>query len=193
MEIVVIDGSDNDNSYLKMHRAAVSDALIVSSVENMVNRIRELLGVSGRMGRLVIVGHGNSGVIGVGDGEGGRNPHLAGHLQVGEQITEASPGLQVIELDARGNLRGRTSLGLLTGRFVPGAVVELQGCQIARGHAGRELLRQLADLWQVTVRASVDSQYGPGHPRARPGLSFEGQVIEARPTPGHHSRVRLVR
>src|SRR5262245_737484 len=65
VEIVVIDGSDNDNSYLKSHRAAVSNALIVSSVENMVNRIRDRLGATGTIDRLVIVGHGNSGVIGV--------------------------------------------------------------------------------------------------------------------------------
>ena len=196
MDILVIDGSDNDNGYLKNHRVVVSysNALIVSSVENMVDRIRERLGASGTIDHLVIVGHGNSGIIGVGIGERQpNNPHLAGHLLVGEQIAEAPSGLQVIELNRHGHLRGRASLSLLTGRFASDAVVELQGCNVGRGHAGRELLRQLADLWHVTVQASPDTQRAPWDHRARPGVSFEGHVIEARPTPGHSARVRLVR
>lgn len=196
MNVVVIDGSDDDNGFLKRHRGGAPNALVVADVESMVQGILRRLGAQQSIDRLIIVGHGASGIIGAGDGEGnGSTLRLSGHLLPGEQVGTAARGLQVLGLDRHGQLRGRAVLGRLSGHFAPGAVVELQGCQVGRGHQGRELLRQLADLWRVNVQASIDDQHfdpvlqGSRHA----GLRFEGQVIEASRTAGHGARVHAVR
>jgi hypothetical protein len=176
MEIVVIDYATQskytkENHYLTGQRRQFPDAIPVHGVNSMVNSILGRLsrgGANARIDRLVIVCHG---------WEGG------GGMNVGSGQGEPSRG-QRIFIDDHDRFVGARELARLAGHFAPGAVVEIHSCQLARGHFGRELLRQLSDLWGVRVRASPENQ------RVDAVNAIEGPVIEAAPRTGHHSRVR---
>jgi hypothetical protein len=171
MNIVVIDSSTVDNGFLVGQRALHPNAVLANSVVKMVSHILDRLGPSGTIDRLLIIGHGlgHGGEQGMGCGDNSDNRGTAAHALFVNN----------------GHLRHEASLRLLTGRFAPTAVVELHGCQVARGHAGRELLRRLSDLWQVPVRAGVENQHVDAADR------IEGPIVEAYHRPGHSARVRV--
>jgi hypothetical protein len=54
---------------------------------------------------------------------------------------------------------------------------QLHGCRVGKGSEGRKLLQTLADIWQVPVSASKDTQLGGGASTFR----FEGSVVTRYP------------
>lgn len=182
-DITVIDKSDDDPRHLKggegwlaALQAAFPDALRVSSVRVMVEQILHRLGSDGRIRRLQIYGH------------GWMIRRQGGVQAVFESQTELHRDA-LLAIDRSGNLMNRNELMRLTLWFAPDGFVELRGCNVAYGHRGRELLRQLHMLWGVPVRASPETQ------RFWDGDlvdDWEGPVIEAGSRPGHHGRVRRV-
>jgi hypothetical protein len=179
-DIIVIDKSDDRSKrtkgWLVGLRATFPHALLANNVHDMVEQILRQVG-SGRINRLRIYGHGS-----IYRGQGG----LQG---MGDSFT-GSRGHQLITVTRRGDLLNRTDLERLRGHFEPDAVVELRGCNVAHGHRGREILRQLSDLWHTRVQAGTEVQY---HTPGDTIDNFEGPVVEARNLPGHHSRVHRVR
>jgi len=73
----------------------------------------------------------------------------------------------------------RGSLNFIKGKFAPFSSVGFHGCQVGRGSAGRNLVRKLADVWQVPVTAAVRYQLVGGG--ARYTFRHEGPVFTAYP------------
>jgi SRSO17 transposase len=63
-------------------------------------------------------------------------------------------------------------------------VVEQRGRNVAHGHRGRELLRQLHMLWGVPVRAGTETQW---HSDGDTTDDWEGPVVEVTSRAGHHA------
>jgi hypothetical protein len=62
-------------------------------------------------------------------------------------------------------------------RIGPYSSVELHGCRVAQGRSRRQLLQQLAQMWNVPVMAAITSQSAGGPATFR----FEGPVYTAFP------------
>jgi hypothetical protein len=167
MDIDVVDSNLCDNGFLAHQRRLHPNAVLAESVPSMIEGILRRLGTDGVIGRLRIFGHAGAGEQGMGNSE----------------VTMKDE--QLIQIDSRGHLTNRAQLVRLCGRFAPNAVVELHGCQVARNRRGRDLLRQLSHLWQVTVRGGVRDQ----NPDARD--AFEGPYLEARPERGQGQLRRI--
>lgn len=172
MQIIVIDASKqhDESGALATDRRIHPGAIIADSVLVMVSGILNRLGRTSQIDRLIIWGHGRPGVQAIGAGDDLWNNQMI-------------PG--VLGVHRVSGLLHRGELVRLRKRFAPGAVVELHGCNVAQHHRGRELLRQLSDLWGVRVRAALLEQ-----PSDRPNRFF-GPVIEAYHPRAHHARVRL--
>jgi hypothetical protein len=166
MNIDVVDGIGRDGYARAVRRRLerISDPILVNSAASLVALVLGRLG-GNRLRRLRIFGHGTGGQQGLGNS---RAPgplqeiavHCTGH-------TESSCGA----------ISNQNHLRSLTGHFARDGWVELLGCDVADGVQGRSLLRQLAALWNVPVKASEDDQF----PRsARRGL--RGQVVVAYPS-----------
>lgn len=146
-------------------------AILVSDINQMVRDILARAGSTGStISRLRFFGHGSSGTQGL------ANSHSSDKMYS-----------QYLVVDTSGNLVNRRLLAQLRGHFAPGAIVELHGCNVVLGHYGRQLLRQLADLWNVRVRGGAETQW------ADSADIIEGPTIEAYPVPGHSARVHQVR
>jgi hypothetical protein len=170
MNIDVVDsGSGTDNGHINAQRLLHPGAIFAGDVGQMVTLILNRIGTSGNIERLRLFGHAAPGEQGMGNSEHTVKPY------------------QLIEIDGHGRLTNRDQLARLCGHFAPNAVVELHGCNIARNHRGRELMRQLSALWNVRVRGGVENQH------ADAGDRFEGPVVEAHPVAGHGPRVRPAR
>ena len=86
---------------------------------------------------------------------------------------------KVLEVDGSGLVRHRQMLLLLRELFDRNASrVELHGCLVGKGHAGKELLLGLADIFLVPVLASGASQLSTS---AGAASFFEGNVYAALP------------
>jgi hypothetical protein len=166
MNITVVDSTKMDRLMITDRRMH-PNAIVVKSVADMVNQILQRLG-NQQIESLQIFGHGAS-----------------GEAAVADSATTMASG-QIIGLDRNGRLENRVQLIRLQNHFAHGAVVTLQGCQIGSRHAGRELIRQLAHLWNVRIRAGAEDQF------ADSADAIEGPIIEAVPNNGH-PRVHLGR
>ncbi|NIN00874.1 MAG: DUF4347 domain-containing protein [candidate division Zixibacteria bacterium] len=109
------------------HLAGKYDAPRVNNIRDMVDTVLGKLGADGCIRSLTIHGHGNSGIIQVGN----------------EDLTDANVNNRAI----------RDQLRRLRGRFCAGAVVTLNGCLVGSSRAGSNLLKRLADILGVPVRA----------------------------------------
>lgn len=169
MDIVVIDNSNDDRhvkgGVLAYDRYLHPNAVLAGNVNMMVEGILNRLGSSEQIQMLDIWGHGHSGSQGMGESAYSRVPS------------------QLIEIDCSGHLTNRASLVRLRGRFASDGWVRLHGCHVGLGHCGRELLRQLAMLWQVPVQGGVENQPSDGLNR------FVGPTAVARVSPGHSPRI----
>jgi hypothetical protein len=173
LNVDVVDGVGTDiyarvvrRRLARTERRGESDLLFeANTVQDMVNRILNGLGPANRLRRLRIFGHGNEGQQGVGNS---RRPALPQIIMV--RCLGHAGGVHC------GSLTNQIHLQRLSGRFAAGGWAELHGCDVGDGREGLELLRRLAALWNVPVKASEDTQ----RPRnARHGLS--GLVVAARP------------
>lgn len=150
-------------------QVAHPNAILVSDVNQMVNQILARAGTGPNISRLRFFGHALPGYQGM------ANSYSSNKIP------------QFIAIDRHGHLVNRADLERLRGHFAPNAVVELHGCNVALGHHGRELLRQLAELWNVRVRGGAERQFTDS------GDLIEGPIIEAVPVPGHSAMIHRVR
>ena len=133
---------DRNDLAVRIFQQRLPDALRVSSIGHMVDLIEGRLGAAGKMRRLRIFGHGIPGAQGLG------NSYHLFTTDLYNQIT-LRPGNEVGYADV---------LGRLTPRFDRGGWVELQGCSVGGGPQGWNLLKALAELWQVNVAAATVCQ-----------------------------------
>ncbi len=168
VQIDVVDEAVHpDNGFLvdqrRWHPNAVHSHDVMSLVQGVLGRA-----TSDTISRLRIFGHGRSGQQGVGGGI------QTGHPQVSQRI-----GVDSLADPLPGALWNRGVLAALCGRFTPDALVELHGCHVGARWAGEILCWQLAQLWQVRVRAGIADQVADAHDR------FEGRFyVEADGRPG---------
>ena len=167
--VVDRDGVVTDHGTIYQDQIDHPGAVLVSDVNQMVNQILVRAGTGPTISRLRFFGHAIPGYQGVANSYSSRKIP------------------QYIAIDRNGHLVNRADLERLREHFAPNAIVELHGCNVGLGHHGRELLRQLADLWNVRVRGGAERQYTD---RAD---VIEGPIIEAVPIPGHSARVHRVR
>lgn len=109
------------------HLAGKYDAPRVNGIRDMVDTVLNQLGADDCIRSLTIHGHGNSGLLEVGN----------------EVLTDANVNNRAI----------REQLRRLRGRFCDDAVVTLNGCLVGSTQAGSNLLKRLADILGVPVRA----------------------------------------
>jgi len=181
LEIIIIDGSktahgrrgrpNGTDVALATDRKIHPGALVVLSAREMVDCV---LARAGRreIHRLIIWGHGCPGVQGIGAGDNFLH------------LDRIAP--RILRVNDHNLLLNRAQLSRLRHKFDHDGIVELHGCQVAQYHEGRELLRQLSDLWGVRVRGALFNQ-----PSDTPNRFF-GPVVEAGTnTKRRHARVHL--
>jgi hypothetical protein len=156
VDIDVVDGLGMDQT-VRFDRREFPHAIRATSVSQMVITIISHLGPN-RLRRLRIIGHASAGLQGVADSRTTMDPN------------------RLIQVDSSGTLQNATILCLLAASFAPDGFVELHGCDVARGYAGKMLLTQLSAMWRVRVRGGIGDQDN------RPG--FEHQARTATPIPG---------
>jgi hypothetical protein len=148
-----------DNGVLSQQLKLHPRSLKTLALSDWVMQIETRLGTT-KCDLLRVFGHGNSGLQTVGGGHGvPDNPDFTRFR--GQALMMAS-----------GELNSRKLLQRLTGRFSPTARVELHGCLVGSGAAGRKLVFELARLWRVPVRAAYDYQ------KADAAFAYEGKFIE---------------
>ena len=193
MDIIVIDASTDDfsprlaaaerartmpfqvnaiGSVMALNRAIHGKNYVSArNVTEMVSQVLSKLG-SQNLGRLTIWGHGTPGRQGMGAGD------------LSSRGGDASLGFLICLVN--GHVQESSPLRRLCGKFSWDGRVDLHGCNVAQHHCGRQLLRALCDMWQVPVRAGVNTQHSHTNDR------FDGPVIEAYPRQGHNSSVHVM-
>lgn len=177
LNIDAVDATPGDE-FLTYYQRMLPNALRVRSAEDMTTRILARLGfrqsqamnVSGArprpqnlIRRLRIIGHGSVGMQVVGGGQEPRpEQQILNHCKV--------PGGIIV------CLTDVSALQPLCEHFAPDGWVEMLGCYVAYGFEGEGLLRNLATLWRVPVKASTGFEY--------PGRGFESTVRIAYPDGG---------
>ncbi|MFC2078791.1 DUF4347 domain-containing protein [Candidatus Bipolaricaulota bacterium] len=132
LRITVVEEASTADRYNWWSAALRSGEIQATSVEDMVDKILARLGEDGRIHRLILIGHGSSGNLSMGDGKG----HEQGkHIGIGNQAEWTD------ELDR------------LKGRFCDNALLTLRGCKTGAKQAGADLVELLADMLGVRVRA----------------------------------------
>jgi hypothetical protein len=165
MIIDVIGGSDRDSirNEVTQLKAAGGDPIIVNGMSNAV----------GQVAKRIIERAGSHGVITL----------LRFHGQLALGIVATADGREPDRITRLANLlgRGRTgaqrALASLRPYFAPCGRVELHGCQVERGAAGRRLIQSLAATLGVPVSTGVRAQHGT----VRKAFEFEGPVRTAYP------------
>ncbi|MBK9167619.1 MAG: peptidoglycan-binding protein [Bryobacterales bacterium] len=163
--IDVVDGTDPSLVNLEANdiRAAGGDPIVVFGMSNgvavVMGEIVARAGGPNTVALLRIHGHGGKGIQNVTGGEINGAPHLAG-----------------ISLTNFGQIAG--SLMTIRHTFSPFGSVQLLGCKVGGGAAGRALVKKLADTWGVPVTAGVFDQLGGGANTFR----FEGPTTTGYPS-----------
>lgn len=140
------------------------DPIIVYGTSNAIGHVVERIIDRARAHRTITLlrfhGHGAPGEMGI----------------AGGKWTSASQHLS--DFGPRRRRLARRTLSELRPYFASSGRVELHGCKVARGRAGRRLIRWLANTLGVPVSASLISQYDTGGPDT---FTFEGPVLTAHP------------
>lgn len=141
-----------------------------NGVTHMVEKVlKEAEDSSSMIDKLVLWGHGGSGSMGISRGtESEHNVNWAG-IDI-ENLIDTTK-------DTEGAQKGkkmRDTLRRLWDVLSWSAIVELRGCDVAKGVRGQQFLMVLANIWEVPVRAGAVTQYGPT-------FDWAGVVHEARP------------
>jgi hypothetical protein len=157
-DIDVVDGIGHD-PYTQEGRSFFPHALRVANLNDLVLQLTARIGFDHDLRRLRIIGsHGQSGAQGLGGSHHLRN--------IFDSSTAISMDWFMMEN--------------LADLFSRDGWLELHGCHVAQGPAGKMYLGRLAQLLQVPVRAGTTLQYGGS------AAAYEfmwGQWREARPTP----------
>jgi Putative peptidoglycan binding domain/Domain of unknown function (DUF4347) len=163
-DVLTTEGGD-------IRRTGANPALIGYMCNGISQLMLELASRMSQTGEVVLLrfyGHGSPAAMGISDG--------TGSVRIGSQrislndsdLSALTPGTVAA---SAGQLR------MLTPYFSPYSSVELHGCRVARGLSGRQMIQQLANIWNVPVSAAVDYQYAGGASTFR----FEGRVYTAFP------------
>lgn len=164
--IDVVDGTDPSLVALEASdiRNAGGDPIVVYGMSNGVQYVMGQILMKARAGRVALLrfhGHGNRGMQNVTGGEIYGAPHLAG-----------------ISNDNFSQIAG--TLARISGIFLPYGSVQMLGCNVGGGAAGRALMGKLANVWRVPCTAGVNTQYGGGQRTFR----FEGPTVSGFPGGG---------
>lgn len=148
--ITVLDWGESWNGFNVAGGIATAGEIDASSVENMVEQVEDSLAEGSCISSLTIIGHGSPGSISVGDGTGRiEGKHIrGGALDSTSDIYDA----EMARLLAR-----------LTPLFCSNATATLRGCNVGDGPLGESFVQNLANLWQVPVRAHVGTIRGGGY------------------------------
>jgi len=184
MEVHVCDV--NDRVGLASHKAlAAQNKRHVIELHGMSNGVTAMVekvvkeaanSPTGMIDKLAIWGHGGSGSVGLSRGEeSARNADWAG-IDI-ENLIDPT-------LDADGEGKGermRATLRKLWDVLSWGGMVELRGCDVAKGVRGQQFLTVLATIWEVRVRAGLRHAVRP-----QLGLGGDGSRSETRHERHHH-------
>ncbi|HEY0356142.1 MAG TPA: glycoside hydrolase family protein [Flavisolibacter sp.] len=134
VEAVPVSG---DNGFLDAKAAKNSGCLRVSSVADMVTKVLGSLAEGEKIQRLNLYGHGQAGVIGIGDGQG---------WETGKHINS--------------DTNWQAQLNKLKGKFADNGEIFLGGCNTGADQKGADKLKQVADETGVKVMAPTGKIYG---------------------------------
>jgi hypothetical protein len=169
MIIDVLGGSDRDptRNQVTQLKAAGGDPIIVNGVSNAVGQMsKRIIERAGSHSVITLLRFHGQLALGIGATAGGReadrNTRLANLL--GRILGRRRSGAQ-------------RALAALRPYFAPYGRVELHGCQVERGAAGRRLIRSLAATLGVPVSTGVRAHHGG----VRKAVEFEGPVRTAYP------------
>lgn len=157
-DIDVVDATGRDLT-TRLDRSFFPHALRATTLQDLVLQVTARIGFHRDLRRLRIIGHGHPGAQGLGDSH-----HLA---NVFDSSTSVSMDWMTLQN--------------LADVFSPQGWLELHGCNVAQGYAGKAYLARLAGLLGVPVRAGTAVQFGGS--RANDEFLW-GQWREARPLPG---------
>lgn len=129
--------SPPDNGFLAQKAGKNAGCLRVTSVKDMVDKVINSLKPNEKIQRLVIYGHGQPGVVGIGDGMG---------WQTGKHINS--------------DTAWQNELKRLKGKFTDDGEIFLGGCNTGANEAGSNKLKEVADVTGVTVKAPTGKVYG---------------------------------
>jgi hypothetical protein len=141
LTIDTVDGASDYNFHLDWQRVLHDDAVITSTVFDLVDGVIRKAGQHYMIRLLRIFGHGGPGYQRVGGGQGPGNK------------------TQYLQVNGSNRLNYEDYLLALKPYFAKGAVVQLHGCEVAVGWEGRHLLKKLANLWDVRVQGGIQKQY----------------------------------
>jgi hypothetical protein len=156
-DIDVVDGIGRDVT-TREDRSFFPHALRVANLSDLVLQLTGRIGFNHDLRRLRIIGHGQSGAQGLGDSHHMRN------------IFDSSTAISLNWM----------MMANLADLFSADGRLELHGCNVAQGYAGKMYLARLAQVLHVPVRAGTTVQWGGS--RAA-DLFLWGQWREARPMP----------
>ncbi len=154
-----------------IRRAGGKPTLIGYMSNGIEHLIRELAGRLSLAGEVVLLrfqGHGASGNMGISDGEG--------YIRMGGRDVFLEDD-DMSALTSGTIAKFRPQLRMLAPYFGSYSSVELHGCEVAKGPNGRQLVQQLANIWNVPVSAAVKTQLVGGVSTFR----FEGRTYTACP------------
>lgn len=129
--------SPPDNGFLAEKAGKNPGCLRVTSVKDMVDKVLNSLKPDEKIQRLVLYGHGQPGVIGIGDGMG---------WETGKHINS--------------DTAWQNELKRLKGKFTDDGEIFLGGCNTGANEAGSNKLKEVADVTGVTVKAPTGKVYG---------------------------------
>jgi hypothetical protein len=145
-----------------IRRVGGNPALVGNMCNGIGQIIQEIISRMREPGEVVLLrfhGHGDSGVMGISDGEG--------------ELSNGHSDLSALTSDVIDMIS--TQLAMLAPYFGPYSSVELHGCKVAKKPAGREMIQKLANVWGVPVSGGVYDQKSRGIATFR----FEGPVFTA--------------
>lgn len=156
-DIDVVDGIGGDLT-TRHDRSFFPHALRVANLSDLVIQLTGRIGFHHDLRRLRIIGHGAPGAQGLGDSSHGTN------------IFDSSTAISLNWM----------MMANLADLFSDNGWVELHGCNVAQGYAGKMYLARLAQALHVPVRAGTTVQWGDS--RANDEFMW-GQWREASPMP----------
>ena len=127
-----------ENYNNKKDKLGIEYVLRATSVKNMVDNILGALKEDECIQTLVIAGHGEPGVIGVGDG------------------LNSEPGKHI---NGENKKEWEEELKRLKDKFCPGASLLLKGCNVGSCDLGAKKLKEMADLLGIPVEAPTGETY----------------------------------
>jgi hypothetical protein len=154
-----------------IRRAGGQPSLVGYMCNGIGQLIQELASRMSEPGEVVLLrfyGHGASAAMGISDGTGSVRIGRRRVYLDDSDMSSLTPGTVAA---------GAAQLATLTPYFKVYSSVELHGCKVARGRNGRQLVQQLANIWQVPVSAALNTQLAGGTSTFR----FEGPVFTAFP------------